>query len=133
MSDVIGPFGGSLLTERRVRADVELVMEGPWGEEISDSTARTIASWWQSSGTVGSILASVACGCTVSVDALLDDIYYTTGAWRDITPSSEDGRALGCLATWTMNHPTRREACPDCLRRMARITGDGGHDHDRRR
>ena len=76
------------------------------GEEISDRAALTVASWWQSPGTVGHVLASLASGRSVQVGALLDDIAATR---REITGRSysADHVALDMLATWAINHPSR--------------------------
>lgn len=66
--------------------------------EISDSAARTIASLWQSSGTVGSHLATLASGLPVDLDDLLDDIHHTrqgTADWFDL-------QGLDTLATWAI-------------------------------
>ena len=70
--------------------------------EISDSMARTIAGWYQSPGSVGSMLAALASGCRVEFDALYEDIAAT-------------GRAhnwpveLEYMATWALNHFTRED------------------------
>lgn len=71
--------------------------------EVSDGAALTIASWWQSSGHTGHVLASLASGCTVDVTDLLDDIARTRA---DVTTYA-DNLALDMLATWAINHPTR--------------------------
>jgi hypothetical protein len=76
--------------------------------EIHDSTALAIASWWQSPGAIGHVLASLASGMTVDVAELLDDIAATREeARRTGTLSQLDATALDCLATWAINHPTR--------------------------
>lgn len=72
--------------------------------EISDSSARAIAAQYQSSGKVGSVLASLASGLPVNSHDLYDDISNTF--FLDC-PVSEDNIVLGCLATWLLNHPSR--------------------------
>lgn len=71
--------------------------------EIEPATAVTIASWWQSSGRIGSVLAGFASGAAVERTELLDDISRsraTAGYIRD-----DDSRALDCLATFVINYP----------------------------
>ena len=69
--------------------------------EITPHSAKLIASWWQSSGTVGSVLAAFASGCRVDRAALLDDIAAT----RRTEPMLEwDRSALDCLATFVLNY-----------------------------
>jgi hypothetical protein len=45
-------------------AEISAVLSTP-GPEISDCVAVTIASWWQSPGTVGRHLAALASGAPV--------------------------------------------------------------------
>lgn len=78
--------------------------------EITDECAVTIASWWQSPGSIGSDFAALASRGTVAVSALLDDIAAT---YREAT-DARDRQALDMLATWAMNHYTRHESCPRC-------------------
>jgi hypothetical protein len=44
---------------------------------LTNQEARTVASWWQSSGTVGSRLAELASTGDVDASALMDDIART--------------------------------------------------------
>lgn len=74
--------------------------------EVSDATALTIASWWQSPSTVGHVLASLAGGMAVDVTDLLDDIRATRNRVLDGT---DDKLALDMLATWAINHPSRQD------------------------
>lgn len=73
--------------------------------EVSDARALTIASWWQSPGSVGHVMAALASGLPVEVEALLDDIAATHNSFTSWRPS--DLRALDMLATWAINHPSR--------------------------
>lgn len=76
--------------------------------EISDGVALAIASWWQSSGTVGRTLAALASGHPVDVTALLDDVAATRReADARHALDAADGRALDMLSTWAINHPSR--------------------------
>lgn len=76
------------------------------GGEISDESARALAMAWQSPGTVGHVLASLASGVPTSGPALMDDISNT---FAHDKPQGDDHLALGCLATWVLNHPDYRE------------------------
>jgi len=67
--------------------------------ELSDAAAKTIASWWQSSGTVGSALASLASGAAVDRDYLYEDIGATGRTAMPMWP-----RELEMMATWCLNH-----------------------------
>lgn len=75
---------------------------GPLAErrEIEPATARAIASWWQSSGTVGHVLASFASGVAVDRTALLDDI----AASRHGMTSAAEHAELDVLATFVINY-----------------------------
>lgn len=73
--------------------------------EIEDSTALTIASWWQSPGNVGRVLAQLSTTGSCDVAELLDDIHRT---YREADTQS-DRDALDMLATWALNHPSRGE------------------------
>lgn len=66
---------------------------------ITDGTARTIASWWQSPGTVGRHLATLASGRHVAVDDLLDDIAATR---RQADIDDVNDAALTCLRDWAL-------------------------------
>ena len=72
--------------------------ETPNGE-MPDSMARTVASWYQSSGSVGSVLAAFASGRDVDRDALFEDIAATARAQNPMWPAE-----LEYLATWLLNH-----------------------------
>lgn len=90
------------LMEDEVRAEVSSCYGSP--REISDAAAVTIASWWQSPGGTGSVLAALSTGASWDLEDLLDDI-ASTRAWARAqnchTP--EDDRALDMLATWALN------------------------------
>lgn len=76
------------------------------GREIQPATAVTIASWWQSSGSIGSVLAEFASGATVDRSALLDDIAATrnTEGYHDGRMSESGKQALDMLATFALNY-----------------------------
>lgn len=67
------------------------------GIPFSDSAARTVAMWWQSSGTVGSVLAAFASGMEVDENDFLTDIYNT----RKANPESKDD--MDILDWWVLN------------------------------
>lgn len=73
--------------------------------EISDACARTVAMGWQSSGTVGSVLAALASGCEVDVTALLDDISATV----EQQPRHEWPKSLELLSTWAIRKNSVRQ------------------------
>lgn len=91
--------------------DMNAVLAGH-ASEVSDATARTIASWWQSPGAVGCILAALASGRPVERGDLLDDISATARdaklpGWTSTTgtrASQQDADSLNLLSTWTLNH-----------------------------
>lgn len=76
------------------------------GREISPATAVTIASWWQSSGSVGSVLAGFASGTEVNRAALLDDIAATRTAegYHSGRMNTADMLDLDMLATFVLNY-----------------------------
>lgn len=91
---------------------------------ISDAAAVTIASWWQSSGTVGYVLAALASGREVDTGHLIADIDATLAPYDE---HDEDPQAyLGALREWAETAPcetcgTRPQAggmfeaeCVDC-------------------
>jgi len=90
------------LSAEEVRAEILTVIDGTAtteNGELSDAVARTIAAWWQSSGTVGSLLASLACGHAVDRDALYEDIAASGRTAMPMWP-----RELELMATWALNH-----------------------------
>lgn len=103
MSDTIR-VRASHVSEDQARRDVESVFAGG-GREVEPETAVTIASWWQSPGSIGHVLAAFASGAAVSKSDLLDDIAATRNAHGyhtfDMLPS--DKRALDCLGTFVIN------------------------------
>lgn len=86
------------VTTRVADAEISAVIasEGP---EISDCVAVTVASWWQSPGSVGRHLAAVASGAPVEYSDLADDIHMTRRVARD----ERDRRGLDCLSTWALD------------------------------
>lgn len=104
MSDLI-QVGASQVSEDQARRDVESVFGGG-GREVDPETAVTIASWWQSSGAIGRVLAGFASGASVSKDDLLDDIAATRNAhgYHTLDMLPPDRRALDCLSTFVINY-----------------------------
>jgi hypothetical protein len=86
--------------------DVNAVISDSVDREIHESTAVTIASWWQAPAGTGYVLAGFASGATVDRTALLDDIYYTNRqeGRDDGTMTEQDANALDCLATFVINY-----------------------------
>lgn len=78
------------------------------GSDLADNLAVTIASWWQSPGTVGRHLAALASGAPVSSDDLIADVEATLAELRQHTPThpAPEGepmpaeRTLPWLAEW---------------------------------
>lgn len=74
--------------------------------EISDQCAVTIASFYQSPGSVGLAFASLASLGVAELDELLDNIAWARG--NDVPALSRDGQAaanlqLDMLATWAID------------------------------
>ena len=90
-----------ILTSDEAREHVRTMVEGKEFDtengEMPDAMARTVASQYQTSGTVGSELAALASGASVGRWKLADDVAAT-------------GRAHGWpvdleyLSTWVLNH-----------------------------
>lgn len=80
-------------------------------KELQDGTVRRIASWFQSPGAVGSVLASLASGMPVELSALLDDIAATR---RELSASGhlsgDDRMSLDMLATWAIRQGNDSDA-----------------------
>lgn len=95
--------------ETAARVDVDAVarQQGSLTErrEITDETAVTIAAWYQSPGSVGRHLATLASGLPVDLDDLLRDIHNTRA---EVTDNFERA-CLDCLATWAINHASRED------------------------
>lgn len=93
----------SHVNEEEARRDVaEVITAG--AREINPATAATIASWWQSSGSIGSTLAAFASGRQVARKELLDDIAATRnscGYGNGMEPADE--QALDALATFVIH------------------------------
>jgi hypothetical protein len=87
-----------ILTSREVAAHTARAEHE--GREISDDAAVTLASWYMSSGAVGSVLCAMAHGFTVSDGDLADDIYDTRHG-AGIT--DEDEHYLDLLSTWRLD------------------------------
>jgi len=60
-----------------MRSIVESIDDAPEDSVIDDATARTIASWYQLPGPIGSVLAAFASGRPVMYGAIADDIENT--------------------------------------------------------
>ncbi len=91
------------INEDAARADVSSA--AATDQDIAESTAVTIAAWWQSPGSVGHVLAAFASGAQVSAQELLDDIDatrrhegYHTGAM-----APPDRQALDCLESFVQH------------------------------
>lgn len=70
-------------------------------QEINDQAARIIAACFQSSGSVGSVLASFASGRKVNAGALYADIQNTIAEVYE-TSSDNDKLLLDMLGTWVL-------------------------------
>lgn len=90
-----------ILTSAEADRDILAVYAGDVAREVTDSTARTIASWWQSPGRIGRTLAALASGLPVDAGELLDDIHATRQESGYGTHTD-----LDCLATWAINYPS---------------------------
>lgn len=99
------------VSEEAVRSDVRAVLASDMGTELADHSAVTIAAWWQSPGTVGRHLATLASGLPVDLEDLLDDIHATRKEAADsgYPLLRKDSDAFDCLATWAINHPSRKD------------------------
>jgi hypothetical protein len=72
-------------------------------DEIDPAVAVTIASWWQSPGSVGQHLAAFASGAPVDDVALLDDIAATRREQGyPVGMAPRDRKALDMLATFVI-------------------------------
>jgi len=68
--------------------------------EIDDAVAATIASWWQSPGSVGRAFAALASGAPVDSSDVLADV---SASLPETQPNTRDRLALEMLATWALN------------------------------
>ena len=84
-----------LLSEPEVEAEMTIAEE--LCEDVSEAAARTIASWYQSSGTIGSKLAAFASGAPVSMREVYEDTERTARQLSNWT------RELQHLATYALN------------------------------
>lgn len=83
---------------------VEAIAEVRSGRVISDGAAATIASWSQSPGSVGSVLAALTSGLPVNYSDLLEDIRASRAAEDDRCPLDDaDKAAFNALAMWAMH------------------------------
>ena len=107
MSETVQSSTRTQLDGEAVYADVRAVLASDMSTELTDSSAVTIAAWWQSPGAVGRHLATLASGLPVDLEDLLNDIHLSR---RELLErAGEDERALDCLATWAINHSSRTE------------------------
>lgn len=65
-----------------------------------------VAAGWQSPGHTGRVLASLASGVAVDVEALQDDVDRTLIHDR---PAERDGLALLAVADWARHHESERD------------------------
>ena len=79
-------------------------MFSEFGEVISGTVAREIASYWQSSGSVGHVLASFASGHMVSPVSLQNDVIKTIRDARKDDTSEENLIELYALLAYTKRH-----------------------------
>jgi hypothetical protein len=88
--------------EHLTSVEVAKQMHKAWndGDMISDRVAVTIASWWQSPGTVGRHLAALASGVPVIADDLIEDIANTIDTTPDLSP--DEYRQLFMLRDWVL-------------------------------
>lgn len=95
------------VSEDDVWADVAYVQSGEneEGQEITDAVAVTIASWFAGHRRGdGLAMAELSTSGTVRLEDLADDL---SALFADRSMSLENRRALDCLATWALNHPSR--------------------------
>ena len=71
--------------------------------ELSDGAARSIAALYQSSGSIGSVMASLASGCAVNRDELLADISDTARQAMGTTSLGWPAD-LELLSMWVLDH-----------------------------
>ncbi|ROR95502.1 hypothetical protein EDD28_0055 [Salana multivorans] len=86
---------------------------GVGGDNISDDVARTVAAWWQSSGSVGSALAALASGADVSVD----DVAADCAALLRGTVTVAEANTLSALRAWAIARDAECVlwVCVDCM------------------
>lgn len=95
----IQPYASPNTTNREVAEWLIASRETPSTDVvISDGAARTIASWWQSSGTVGSHLAALASGSPVYARDVEADALLTVNEHPDM--HGRDREALWALCAW---------------------------------
>ncbi len=102
MTDMIVTSRPELLTEGELAVEL---LESYGRHEISDQAALTIASYWQSPGSVGRAMSELASTGRVSSAELMEDITHSLPDAQDLF----DRRSLNMLATWAMNHESRGE------------------------
>jgi hypothetical protein len=107
MSETITATTQHHASSDRAYADIRAVDRLEVPREIEDATALTVASWWQGSDSVGRALAQLSTTGSVDVTELLDGIYATRQSYG-LTDGIQ-ATALDCLATWAINHPSRKE------------------------
>lgn len=78
------------------------VREAHGVREITDQTAVTIASWWQSPGREGCAFAQLSTTGMVEPDMLAYDI---AGVHKEASP--DERLALDMLSTWGLHHISR--------------------------
>jgi hypothetical protein len=79
--------------------DAETLLWAVDGTVISDGAARTIAAGWQSPGTVGHVLATLASGLPVELEELRADLDATR---RQDRPGLFGARELDALEWWAI-------------------------------
>lgn len=80
-------------------ADVMAVTGGLTDREITDETARTIASMWASPAPCDKATCALAHGHEFDTEVLIDEI----ARHRSSATQERDSRALDALATWALH------------------------------
>lgn len=81
-----------------------VTMFSEFGEILSESAAREIASWWQSSGTIGHVLAQFASTGYAPMRLLQNDILKTIRECQKDDTSEENMIELYALLAYTKRH-----------------------------
>lgn len=81
MSTIQVPFEPSDLTEKDVYDELDALIahnsQSAHRKELAPQTARVIATWWQSPGAIGHVLAGFGSGVAVDRNELLRDVAAT--------------------------------------------------------
>lgn len=94
-----------MFVQHMTSAQLDAEMSGAEEEnrEVSEAAARTIASRWQSPGTVGWALAAFASGAEIDWQSVYDDLSRTVVAeYATVGPGSR--RELDLLGIYLLAH-----------------------------